>query len=59
MPFAFSASATSELVSGSAAGGRQPKNRIFINVVHALGGAWNFNGQAMTNAEIGAAVGGG
>ena len=39
-------------------GGRQPKDRIFINVVHAVDGAWNFNGQAMTNAEIGAAVAG-
>ncbi|RQS72023.1 4-oxalocrotonate tautomerase [Burkholderia sp. Bp8963] len=35
-------------------GGRQPKDRIFINVVHAVDGAWNFNGKAMTNAEIGA-----
>jgi hypothetical protein len=40
-------------------GGRQPKDRIFINVVHAVDGAWNFNGRAMTNAEIGAAVAGG
>jgi hypothetical protein len=36
--------------------GRQPKDRIFINVVHAVDGAWNFNGRAMTNAEIGAEV---
>jgi hypothetical protein len=36
--------------------GRQPRDRIFINVVHAVDGAWNFNGRAMTNAEIGAAV---
>jgi len=35
-------------------GGRQPRDRIFINVVHAVDGAWNFNGEAMTNAEIGA-----
>jgi hypothetical protein len=33
-------------------GGRQPKDKIFINVVHAVDGAWNFNGKAMTNAEI-------
>jgi hypothetical protein len=38
-------------------GGKQAKEHIFINVVHAVDGAWNFNGQAMTNAEIGAAVG--
>lgn len=37
-------------------GGRQPKDKIFINVVHAVDGAWNFNGKAMTNAEIGAEV---
>jgi hypothetical protein len=33
-------------------GGRQPKDRIFINVVHAVDGAWNFGGRALTNAEI-------
>lgn len=33
-------------------GGKQPKDKIFINVVHAVDGAWNFNGQTLTNAEI-------
>ena len=37
-------------------GGRQPRDKIFVNVVHAVDGAWNFNGKAMTNAEIGAEV---
>jgi hypothetical protein len=37
-------------------GGRLARDRIFINVVHAVDGAWNFNGRAMTNAEIGAEV---
>jgi len=37
-------------------GGKQPKDKIFINVVHAVDGAWNFNGKALTNAEIGALV---
>jgi hypothetical protein len=37
-------------------GGRQPRNKIFVNVVHAVDGAWNFEGRAMTNAVIGAAV---
>ena len=37
-------------------GGRQPKDRIFINVVHTVDGAWNFDGRAMTNAEIGERV---
>ena len=37
-------------------GGKQPRDRIFINVVHTVDGAWNFNGHAMTNAEIGEQV---
>jgi hypothetical protein len=37
-------------------GGRQPRDKIFINVVHAVDGAWNFNGRAMTNTEIGVEV---
>jgi hypothetical protein len=37
-------------------GGKQPRHNIFINVVHAVDGAWNFNGSALTNAEIGAEV---
>ncbi len=37
-------------------GGRQPKDLIFVNAVHAVDGAWNFEGRASTNAEIGAAV---
>lgn len=39
-------------------GGRQPKDRIFINVVHTVDGAWNFEGEAMTNAEIRSRVAG-
>lgn len=37
-------------------GGKQPKDQIYVNVVHAVDGAWNMNGRAMTNAEIGAAI---
>lgn len=37
-------------------GGKQPRDKIFINVVHTVDGAWNFNGVAMTNEQIGAAV---
>lgn len=37
-------------------GGRQPRDLIFVNAVHAVDGAWNFEGRALTNAEIGAAV---
>jgi hypothetical protein len=28
-------------------GGRQPKDNIYINVVHAVDGAWNFGGKAL------------
>lgn len=37
-------------------GGKQPRDNIYINVVHAVDGAWNFGGKALTNAEIGAQV---
>lgn len=37
-------------------GGVQPKERIYVNVLHAVDGGWNFNGQAMTNAEIAAEI---
>lgn len=35
---------------------RISKDRIFINVVHAIDGAWNFDGQALTNEQIGQAI---
>ena len=38
--------------------GRIPKDRIFINVVHAVDGAWNFDGQAVTNEQLGEALSG-
>jgi hypothetical protein len=37
-------------------GGKQPKDKIFINVVHAVDGAWNMDGKARTNAELGELV---
>ncbi len=37
-------------------GGKHPKDKVFINVVHTVDGAWNLDGIAMTNAEIGEAV---
>ena len=37
-------------------GERQPRDRISINVIHAVDGAWNFDGKAMTSAEIAAEV---
>ena len=33
-------------------GGKQPKDNIYINVVHTVDGAWNLNGQAMSNQEL-------
>jgi hypothetical protein len=39
-----------------AAGGKLPKNQIWVNVVHAVDGAWGIAGKAMTNAELGAAI---
>jgi hypothetical protein len=37
-------------------GGRHPRDNTYINVVHTVDGAWNFEGVRMTNAEIGARV---
>ncbi|MBO3697738.1 hypothetical protein [Roseivirga sp. E12] len=33
-------------------GGKQPKDKIYVNVVHAVDGAWNLGGVAMTNEQI-------
>jgi len=30
----------------------QDRDKIYVNVVHAVDGAWNFDGQAMTNEQI-------
>lgn len=38
------------------AGGKVPKENVYVNVVHAVDGGWNFDGHAMTNAEIANAV---
>ncbi|HWX66715.1 MAG TPA: hypothetical protein VNZ27_09855 [Rhodanobacter sp.] len=32
--------------------GRQPKERIWVNVVHAVDGAWGIAGNALTNAQL-------
>lgn len=37
-------------------GGRQPKENIYFNVVHTVDGAWNLDGRAMSNEELGAAL---
>lgn len=36
--------------------GRQPKEHIWVNIVHAVDGAWGIAGKAMTNAQLGAAI---
>ena len=33
-------------------GGKLPVERIWINVVHTVDGAWNLDGQAMTNEQL-------
>lgn len=33
-----------------------PRNNIYVNVVHTVDGAWNFEGEAMSNEEIGNAI---
>jgi len=38
-------------------GGRQPKDRIWVNVVHAVEGTWGIAGQAMTSAQLEEAIG--
>jgi len=36
--------------------GKQPKDNIYVNVVHAVDGSWNLNGQAVTNEQFGDAL---
>lgn len=40
-----------------ACGGRQARERIWVNVKHAVDGTWGIAGEALTNAELGAAIG--
>lgn len=37
-------------------GGKLPKEHIWINVIHAVDGAWGIGGQAMTNEQLDAAI---
>jgi len=37
-------------------GGALPRERIWVNVVHAVDGAWGIGGKAMTNAQLGEAI---
>jgi hypothetical protein len=36
--------------------GKIPKERIWVNVVHAVDGTWGIAGEALTNEELGAAI---
>jgi len=36
--------------------GKQPRDNIYVNVVHTVDGAWNLDGRAMTNDEMGQAI---
>ena len=36
--------------------GKLPKEHIWVNVVHAVDGAWGIAGEALTNEELGAAI---
>jgi len=36
-----------------ASGGRQPREHIWCNVVHAVDGTWGIAGQALTNSQLG------
>jgi hypothetical protein len=35
---------------------RAPEASIYFNVVHTVDGAWNLDGQAMSNEELGQAI---
>ncbi|MDH3597197.1 MAG: 4-oxalocrotonate tautomerase [Rhodospirillales bacterium] len=37
-------------------GGKQPRDNIYVNVVHTVDGAWNLDGRAMSNEELGQAI---
>jgi len=39
-------------------GGKLPVERIWINVVHTVDGAWNLDGRAMTNEQLVQAISG-
>ncbi len=39
-----------------ASGGRQPKEHIWCNIVHAVDGGWGIGGQALTNQQLGESV---
>ena len=43
-------------IAAEASRGTQPVERIWVNVLHAVDGAWGLAGKAFTNEQLGAAV---
>ncbi|TAK75517.1 MAG: 4-oxalocrotonate tautomerase [Aquabacterium sp.] len=48
--------AATEIVH-AACGGQLPRERIWVNLTHAVDGMWGIGGKAWSNAELGTAVG--
>lgn len=43
-------------IASEASQGKQPAERIWVNVMHAVDGAWGIAGNALTNQQLGEAV---
>jgi hypothetical protein len=43
-------------IAADASQGKQPVERIWVNVLHAVDGAWGVAGSALTNQQLGEAV---
>jgi hypothetical protein len=43
-------------IAAEASRGRQPVERIWVNVLHAADGAWGIAGRAFTNQQLGEAI---
>jgi hypothetical protein len=43
-------------IVAEASGGKQPLDRIWVNVLHAVDGAWGVAGSALTNEQLGELV---
>ena len=43
-------------IVAEASGGKQPLDRIWVNVLHAVDGAWGIAGKAFTNQQLGEVI---
>jgi hypothetical protein len=43
-------------IAAQASHGKQPVERIWVNVLHAADGAWGIAGKALTNQQLGEAI---